>query len=597
VNIGNELGLYALLALIPFVIIYLIRPRPKKMNVPSLMFFLKQSGAARVSSFLRNFVRDWLMLIQLLALLGLIFAVMSPFVFYDHDVTAQNTVIVIDASASAQVFEGGSTRFSIAQSKAKDVLGSSNTIILAKEVPLIGIQDASAQEAAEYLSEIKPRDTGSRLGDAIILAGETLSGQEGRVIVLSDFINTAGQNPETAKLVLESKSLVVDFISTAQGGKDNVGFVDLLVTEDSTIAYVKNFADSEKTVTISAGDFSKQLVLAPGTAEPVAFSTPPGITPVTLTPEDVFPLDNTLYISGPSDARTRILLITNNRSVFLENALRASPFVDVTVASPPIVPKDEYDVYVLHNLNAQDVLPGTLEDIKDRVDAGATLIVHAQEDMASFDYRGLFPFTFHGFVPPGTIIVEQTAQFTKNVDFGSVNRAFNVSGPSTSTLVSVGDAPLISTWSLGQGTAIYFGLLESESDFRLSPMFPIFWNELLKSITGKQAIESLNFRTDKTLLLNNIERVTTPTGVVREAALLLEEVGTYKYDDVTIAANLLNEAESQINPGTSSGESSTAYELRPVKERRQYDLETVLLIAAMCILGLELLYIKVRGDL
>src|SRR3989344_427637 len=111
--IGNELGLYALLALIPLLLIYL------------------------------------------LALLALIGVILSPFFWYNHDVTSQNTVIVIDASASSQVQEGTTTRFEIARSRAKDLLSSHNTVILAKEVPLIGIRDANSIETREYLDSIR----------------------------------------------------------------------------------------------------------------------------------------------------------------------------------------------------------------------------------------------------------------------------------------------------------------------------------------------------------------------------------------------------------------------------------------------------------
>src|SRR5574341_2084798 len=213
ISIGNPSGLWALLALVPLIILYLIRPKPKVLPIPSLMFFLKSSGARKLTSFLKQITHDWLFLIQLLLLLGLALTFAHPYTKYQHDVTASNTVIVLDVSASSQVQEGSKTRFDLAVAQAKKVLGNKNTIILAKDVPFIALQDASADEASKFLNSLKPRETVSKIGEAIILAGETLS--EGRVAVISDFINTGGQDPDVAKAVLQSKGLVVDFINIA----------------------------------------------------------------------------------------------------------------------------------------------------------------------------------------------------------------------------------------------------------------------------------------------------------------------------------------------------------------------------------------------
>jgi len=40
VQFANQVGLYALLSIIPLIIIYLLRPRPLKIKIPSLMFLM-----------------------------------------------------------------------------------------------------------------------------------------------------------------------------------------------------------------------------------------------------------------------------------------------------------------------------------------------------------------------------------------------------------------------------------------------------------------------------------------------------------------------------------------------------------------------------
>ena len=176
---GNAAGAWAFSALIPFIIIYLIRPKPTQMEIPSLMFMMVSSDAPRQQSFLKRFARDWLFFIQLLILLLLASQFMEPYTTYQHDVTSENTVIVIDGSASSQTREGSTTRFEKSKDLAKSALGAKNTIILARSTPKIVLQDALAQDASEALDLLQPVDTPSSIGESMLLASEVLGNKEG----------------------------------------------------------------------------------------------------------------------------------------------------------------------------------------------------------------------------------------------------------------------------------------------------------------------------------------------------------------------------------------------------------------------------------
>ena len=54
------LGLYALLVLVPFILLYLIKPRPKTLSLPTIDFIMKHGGRKQRSSFLRNFIQNLL---------------------------------------------------------------------------------------------------------------------------------------------------------------------------------------------------------------------------------------------------------------------------------------------------------------------------------------------------------------------------------------------------------------------------------------------------------------------------------------------------------------------------------------------------------
>jgi len=379
-QIGNFIlnspgGLYALLFLVPFVLIYLIKPRPTLMEIPSLMFLLQSEKSSSQKSFLRKFVRDWLFWIQLFALLLLIAHLLDPVTKYEEDITAENTVIVLDVSGSSQVKEGTTTRYEIGLRLAKDALGAKNTIILAKGVPKIIAQNVQHADAWDALRSSLPLATPSSIGESIVLAGEVLGSNKGRVVVISDFINTQGIETETAKVALESRGIVVNFLNTIQGSKkkSNVGIIGLDVGEKSTTVFVHNYDETDRKVGISVGDLKKDLTIPAQQTKTFAFETPKKIAEVALHVKDAFALDHLAYVSVPEKKQVDVLLITNHISVFLKNAITSSTEFNLEIAEPPIVPKGDYDVYVVHDITPGSILPGTLDDIRTKVEKGANL--------------------------------------------------------------------------------------------------------------------------------------------------------------------------------------------------------------------------------
>lgn len=598
VEIGRSVGMFALLSLVPFILLYLIRPKPKQMMIPSLMFFMKSTGATKLTSFLRQFLRDWLFLLQLLILFLLASTIAQPYMNYLHDITAQNTVLVIDVSASSQVKEGSKTRFDIAVAQARTLLGSRNTIILAKDVAQIGIQDADIQDSIEYLNTLRPKDTTSRIGDAVILGGEILAGKEGRVIVLSDFINTAGQDPHIAKAVVESRGHVVDFINTAEEDRKNIGIVDLLAEPTTTTVYVKNYGLQQENVRVTIGGGAKQLTLPAKSIETFTILTSPGVTKIQLQVNDDFEVDNTIHVSSPSDERTKALLVTSNASIFLKNALLASGDIDLTIAQLPIVPKEHFDVYIINNIDISSVLPGTFEDISKRVEDGSSVVIVGQEETDKIDYKDLSPVDFGGRAEGGFISIEQINRFTKNIEFGAVEYYFSGTKLANAvTVLSLDQRPIIAVGRKEKGKIAYYGILETASDFHFSPGYPIFWTEFMRFLTDQQNVRQLNFRTGDTIILDSLQRIETPTKVLKKSsALIFEEAGLYQFEDGrTIAVNLLNERESDINSDVSVGAKSVEFELKPVKEERKFEFEQPFVLLALIILFIELIYVKFRG--
>src|SRR3989338_8508367 len=156
---NNLAGLYALLALIPFILIYLIRPKSFERVIPSLMFIMREKNKFRKASFLQKLLRNLLLLIQLLIILFLAFSVASPYLEIPHSVLVRNNIIVLDSSASMQTRDGITTRFANAVSKAQNNLGMRNTIILAESMPVVILENARSGEAFDLLGKLTPKSS------------------------------------------------------------------------------------------------------------------------------------------------------------------------------------------------------------------------------------------------------------------------------------------------------------------------------------------------------------------------------------------------------------------------------------------------------
>ncbi len=605
IGLDNTLGLLGLLSLIPFILLYLIRPKPRLMIIPSLMFFIRLSGANKITSFFRYFVKDILFFIQLFSLLLLSLALSIPYTYYTHNISAQNTVIVIDASASSQVKEGSKTRFELSIAKALENLGKRNSIIVAKNAPFLGVKDATSSEAAEFLRSLKPTETPTRLGEAIMYAGDVLNGREGRVIVLSDFINTQGQDPYTAKAILQSKNIIVDFINIGSSKKSNVGIIDLSVEDDSTTAQIKNYDQTERTVKIIAGITEKEVQIGPGNIAPFVFKTPEGLTKIELKLNDDFPIDNMASISAPEKARASVLLITNNKSIFIENALKATGLVDLTIEEPPVVSTNKYyDVYFIHNINPSQVLSGTWEEILKKVENGASVVVHAQEKQDKLDFKGLLPLDISGVGEKSDLtIVQKGLRIVKYIDsFGFVSKYYIMKNKDFVPIVNAGDGSdkqsmIVGLSTKGKGKILFYGILEEGSDFRFSPSYPIFWAETIKFLTDREDIKTLNKKTGEVLSNDKPTKISLPSGQsVTQTLLLLENTGVYKSGNKNIAVNLINEFESSINSNQTFGQKNIEAKLEPVTERRKYSFENIMLFIVILLLIFEIIHIKLRGD-
>ena len=275
-GLASQIGLWSFLALVPFIILYLIRPKPKEMTLPSLMFLLKLKGSTAKTSFLKNILKDLLFLLQLLALCLLALSVADPFTEVSKLVSTTNVALVIDTSASMSA--GGQWQKAI--SKAKSELSSTNSIVLAESTPITLLDRGSRADALSILDSLEPRATPTNLGDAMTVAADLID--DGKVVVISDFRVNEGPDPLLAKSVVEGKGIGVQIEDVGEDFDGNFGIADLKIEKDKTIIYIKNYYNDPKTINVKIGSFQKDLNIDSKSIETLAIETPDGITKIEI---------------------------------------------------------------------------------------------------------------------------------------------------------------------------------------------------------------------------------------------------------------------------------------------------------------------------
>ncbi|MBI1970409.1 BatA domain-containing protein [Candidatus Woesearchaeota archaeon] len=602
-SFDNPVGVYAFGSVAFLILLYLIRPKLKDVKIPSIMFLMKDEDKARKSTFFKRFISSLLFFLQLLMLALLSFAVLAPVIQMEYDSTAENTVIVLDISASMKTEKGTSTRFAEALNVAIDNARGRTSIILAENRPLILLEGGSESKAKETLQRLKPKDTRSNIGDAILLAGELLKSNDGRVLVVSDFLMTEGTDPEIAKKVLEQRGITVDFVRV-HNKAENIGFIDVDLGMRETKVIIKNFYDEDKDVSVEVrneGGYAEtfhKTVLA-RSVEPIVFPTMAGATRVQLLSEDDLSSDDVVYLTNPLSSSTRALLISNEPNVFIKNALEAGT-IAVDVASPPVVPDVEgFDLVILDRFEKNKLLPGTMDDIYEYVQKGGALVIVAQNKSMSIDYLGMLPVNLLEKGSSTTVSKSVDNQFTKDVDFGEVEEYYHAEQLPQAVVIAraADESPVIAYHEVGDGRVLYYGILDDVASFKSSPAYPIFWNSVASFLMGIENMNDYNHHTGSVLAFENERVIETPSGKVTTALLVMDEAGSYVIRGQVNTANLLSDAESDISRSPQI-ETTASKDYKPVAVPRTKDvsISTYLAIIALVLLFVELVYIKYRGD-
>jgi len=204
---ASLLPLIALVGVPIIIILYLLKPKGVRKVVPSVLLWKNAERNERSTTFSKKLIKNILMFIEILALLFLMFAAMSPAIKRSVSGSSKSTILVIDTTGSMQFEdEGNDTRLKAAISDAKDFVetssGEVSIITCGETVEVLANKSRDKQKLKRLLSGIEPTDTTGDIRDAEGIM-ESLECED--IIVFTDGAGAANLKDMAVNMSLDIK--------------------------------------------------------------------------------------------------------------------------------------------------------------------------------------------------------------------------------------------------------------------------------------------------------------------------------------------------------------------------------------------------------
>ncbi len=359
---------------------------------------------------------------------------------------------------------------------------------------------------------------------------------------------------------------------------------------------VKNYADSPRQRTLRLGPRTRDIRLEPGDVITRQLPVPPNGGTIQLEPTDGFAVDDRVPIATPREPRIDILVLTNNENQFLTTALSVINEVDLTVEEPPTTITAEYDVIVFSNVNPERLLQGNIQAARETLERGGGVVIQAQPDIDQIEFGELLLVEPSG-LGQGTSVSATADPLTDGIAFSPPEEYLQGDLKTGRTLVSVGNSPLIATASLRNGRVLYYGYIEAASGFKYNYRYPVFWQQTIRHLTGRQTLRQLNRQTGTRLSFPSPRMIEGPTGTRETTSVRFDQVGHYQVGEQEYAAALVSESESNVTAPNRLGASGRNLSRETEERQVPQDLSHFAVIGGLLFLFLELVVLRRRGDL
>ena len=538
----NLVGLAALLALIPLVIFYLVKPKPQKEVMPSMAFFTEERKNGKIKSALERLRRNRMLLLHILIVSLIATAIADPLI--PGLESSGKTVIILDDSASMHDNNQEAEKFAL------EHVGETNTIITASS-PEILMREASTQEARNIIQNHENSEAGTDLVSAIQLA----SNYDGELILASDTDNNGEQE---ILPILRGMDRGIEVMDVNQ--ENSHGFIDLEIENAKALVTVQNFENRDKTVKLRKPGENREINLSARSTKTVYLDSS-GNSEVSL-PPDEFALDNKLYVSMPQNRTVRISNL-GEESQYFRKAVQLINFTEYTDAER-ITGADVYfirDDYELNSIRR--------DDLREELEAGKSVVIEDREDP-------------HDQAPVENVSGVRSTQVQvsagMSTNFNSSVRRYDVTGE---PLARPDEALVLSE----DEDVLLYNVNDDSFGQRIN--YPVFWKKVIGRMNEIKSGSELNLRTGQEKRFEDTVRF---RGQRLSGITMIEGTGFYRGKN-TYAANLLNSEES--SPHVNSIASRESFQDRTVRNPARKYITALLAL----IMSLEITYLSWRGEL
>ncbi|MFB6167509.1 MAG: BatA and WFA domain-containing protein [Haloferacaceae archaeon] len=588
------LGLLALLAAVPIVVLYLIRPDPRRVDLPTLRFLAEDRGTDATTPLLERLRRNALLILQILVVVLLAVSLATPYVTVSRGQAAEETVLVVDASASMTTETGDGTRFQRALASAREAVTATTSVVLAADRPRVLVRGGGRAEATRALEGLTPTETAGDLRAAIAQAS-VVAGSDDRIVVLSDFAGESAWQSEVA--AARAAGVVVDLRQFA-GGTNAAGIVGRSFSGANVTFEVRSYADTPIRRTVTLGTAQASVRLRPGDIVEVTLPVPDGGGRARLSPGDDFAADDVAPVVAPEDQTVDVLLLTNDRNRYLAAALEVIDVVNLAVIRPPAAISGRYDAVIYSNLRQDRLLTSNVALGRDTVESGGGVAIQAQQEMP--DYGDLLLVEPQGVGTSPAVTGVASDPLVAGLSFPPPSEYVVGDLRSGRALVSTANrTPLIATEERGDGRILYYGYIEDASPFKFDVQYPVFWKRAVFYLAGRRPLSESNRQTGTQLTFENETTVQTPTGQRETRRLLLDQVGVYDTPQGRYGVALYSGSESNVTAPSLSGGSGGPLGDRVETEDRPVPrpLDGPVALAALLVVLGELVWLRRRGDI
>lgn len=551
-GVTNLWPLFLLLTIPPVIMLYILKRKYKEEIISSSLLWKEVYKNTRANTPWEKFKKNILLLLQIIIILSVILALMSPFISIGGR-SYKNVIIVIDNTASMNtIYNDSNSRLEQGKTLAKEYLNSTkegtNTYIISYDGTsnLLLNGDFNKYNATSIIDKISTSYSSGDISDVVSF-----------VKAIGD-----GVGEEYEALIFTDKQMAISDIngrivylgnSGLNASVDNVShkFVDDKV---KVIANVTNNGDS-----LYEGDFSlyngeelaavEGVSLQVGESKTLSFeldSLNSNYLKGELSRKDILMEDNTYYHVVNENKVKKILLVTDE-NVFLEKAFGVIENTEVykTNDVSNITNNDEYDLYVFDN-KMPEVMPSK----------GSILFINPNSNE-------LFNVLEGGEIGQATAVKGSVSSYLENTQF-TLSEYNIIETPYYGTnILTIDDNSIGFKGEINDRKIAALSFDLHSTDFALKKEFPILIYELGEELISTGMVYSNNFKAGEKIVVKSSDfeseiNVTYPSGEIKELRSGEEVNGELALGIYKINQNNNNESFS-VNFPTSS-ESDTSVE-------------------------------------